>query len=339
MTTIANKVWNNAIILMGTVASLGVSVAQAASGYWNGTESAYWTNSANWSESAYPSGSDTASFTNAGNTRTTINIEGLENIKTVVFDSANAAAYTIGNGGANAQTLTTVADGQIILSSSLTSDQTIAAALQFSGGTSTIANNSATRTLTLNRVSNTVSGAGLNLNGVGAISVLGNLSADSGNLPLSINGSGAVTLSGNNNQLRSLALNSANAVLNLPEGSMTYFNSGDNLYVSQNSVINGPGAMVLYRGGGEDYANNSVANGKTLTVNAKLTGETGFEDRNGSNFGTIALLGQNDFTLNVIMNAAGTLVVTNIGNQASTTSNLGAGTKVIFNSTMAEPHA
>lgn len=182
-------------------------------------------------------------------------------------------------------------------------------------------------------MSNTVSGAGLNLNGVGAISVLGNLSADSGNLPLSINGSGTVTLSGNNNQLRSLAINGANAVLNLPEGSMTYFNSGDNLYVSQNSVINGPGAMVLYRGSGEDYANNSVANGKTLTVNAKLTGETGFEYWNGSNFGTIALLGQNDFTLNVIMNAAGTLVVTNIGNQASTTSNLGAGSKVIFNST------
>ena len=35
---------------------------RAASGTWNGTQSALWTNSANWSVSPYPSGGDTATF-------------------------------------------------------------------------------------------------------------------------------------------------------------------------------------------------------------------------------------------------------------------------------------
>jgi len=308
-----------------------VTVAQATSGYWNGTESASWTNSANWSAALYPSGTDTASFTNAGNGRTEIDVAGLSNIKYIAVDTANAAAYTFGSGGANAQALTIAADGQVSLSSSVASNQTFAAAVQLLGNF-TLVNSSAGRTLTLNKVTNTVSGASLSLSGSGAISILDNLSALGGKLPVSVNGTGVYTLSGSNNQIQSLAVNGANAVINLSAGSVTAFNGGDNLLASQNGVINGPGALFLDRGTGEDFANNSVASGKTLTINAKLTGTTGFEFWHNSNFGTFALLGQNDFTLNLIMNAAGTIVVTNVGNQASTTSNLGAGTKVIFSS-------
>jgi len=316
---------------LAALAVMFYGAAHAASGYWNGTESVFWTNTANWS-AAYPSGGDTASFTNAGNGQTIIDLTGLSSIKSIAFDTSAVASYTIGSGGANAQTLATAGDGQISLSATAAADQSFAAALQLPGNY-TFANDNAARTLTLNNVTGTTVDKSLTLNGTGAISILGNLSRGGNALNVYLNGTGAFTLSGANNQLSSLSLNGVNAVINLPEGSLTTFNSGGgvNLYAGQNSVINGPGAIVLSTGGGENYSDNSVANGKTLTINAKLTGTTGFEYWSGNAYGTVVLAGQNDFSEHVVMNAAGTISVTNIGNQV-TASNLGKGTKVIFNS-------
>ena len=312
--------------------------AYAASGTWNGTDNGYWTNSANWSVAPYPSGADTASFTNAGNSKTTIDLTGLSSIKSITFDTTNVASYTIGSGGANAQMLVAPDAGQITLATAAAADQTIAAAVQMQGNY-TFANNNAARTLTFNSVTNTSVDKTLTFLGTGAISLLGNLSAS--NLPLSVsaNGTGTLTLSGTNNQLKWLQINGDNAVINLSAGSLTTFNDGggDNLNASRDAVINGPGAIKLSSNGSSDPANNWVANGKTLTINAKLTGSTGLEYWHNSNFGTIALGGQNDFTLNVIMNAAGTFSVTNVGNQGSTTSNLGSGQKVTFNSSSGGP--
>jgi autotransporter-associated beta strand protein len=319
--------------LTAVLAVLWASTAHATSGTWNGTEGNCWTNSANWSASPYPSGNDTASFTNAGSGQTEVDVAGLSNIRYVAFDTGNAAAYTIGSGGAGAQTLNTVTDGQISLSSSVAAVQTFAAGVQLPGNY-TFANSATAQTLTFNNVTCT-GGASLTLNGSGAFSFLGNLSRNGYSFNINQNGTGAVTLSGANNQVNAWNINGANAVLNLAAGSLTTFNGGggNNIIASQDAVINGPGVLSLSTGGGENFADNSVTSGKTLTINARLTGATGFEYWNDSRFGTIALLGQNDFTLNVIMNAAGTIAVTNVGNQASTTSNLGAGTKVIFNST------
>ena len=322
-----------AVNIAAALAILWTGTASAASGAWTGTDNGSWTNSANWSAPPYPSGNDTASFTAAGNGQTTIDLAGLSSVKYIAFDSVNAAPYTIGAGGANAQTLAAVAGGQISLSSTVAADQTVAAALQLPGDF-TLVNSTASRTLTCNNVTCT-GGANLSLNGTGPVSILGNLTRGSYSFNVNQNGTGPVTLAGANNQLNALNINGAGAVLNLAAGSLTTFNGGggNNLMVSQDAVINGPGAIMLSTGGGENFADNSVSSGKTLTINAKLTGATGFEYWNDTRFGTMALYGQNDFTLNVIMNAAGTIAVTNVGNQASTTSNLGAGTKVIFNST------
>ena len=307
--------------------------AYAASGTWSGAGNGYWTNSANWSVSPYPSGADTASFTGAGNSQTTINVAGLSSIKGIFFDTANAASYTLGSGGANVQTLVAASDGVVSLSSTVASDQVIAAALQLPGSY-TFTNNAA-RTLTLNNVTGTTVDKTLNFYGSGPLSIFGNLSRGGNALYVNVNGAGPLSLSGANNQITTLTINGANAVISLAAGSLTTFNGsgGANLTATQDSVINGPGALYLSTGGGENYADNAVANGKTLTINAKLTGATGFEYWHGSYFGTVALLGQNDFTSNVIMNAAGTICVTNVGNQGSTTSNLGSGQRVIFCST------
>ncbi len=320
------------------LAILGAGAAYAASGTWNGTENGAWTNGANWSASPYPSGADTATFTNAGNGQTTLDLAGLSSIKSLTFDTATVVPYTIGAGGANVQTLVAPDAGAITLAPAAAADQTIAAAVQLQGNY-TIANNNAARTLTLNTVTNTAADKTVTFSGTGAVTLLGNLSANNGTLAVSANGTGALTLSGSNNQIKFLSVNGDNAVINLSSGSLTTFNDGggDNLNASKDAVINGPGAIKLSSNGSSDPANNWVANGKTLTINAKLTGATGLEYWHNNNFGTIALGGQNDFTLNVIMNAAGTFSVTNVGNQGSTTSNLGSGTKVTFNSSSGGP--
>lgn len=322
------------LVTLALAMSVGwATVSQAASGCWNGTQNAVWTNSANWSALPYPSGNDTASFTNAGNGNTTIDLTGLSTIKAITFDTGTVAAHTIGSGGVGAQTLTVVTSGQIGLTSSVGVDQTFAATVQLPGDY-TFANSAPARTLAFNGVTCTGSSA-LTLNNTGPLSFLGNLSRNGLTFNINQNGTNAVLLSGANNQVTMWTFNGVNAVLNLAAGSVTTFNGGggNNLLVTQDAVINGPGVMVLSTAGGENFADNCVANGKTLTVNAKLTGATGFEYWNDTRFGTIALYGQNDFTLNVIMNAAGTIAVTNVGNQASTTSNLGAGSRFIFNST------
>jgi len=308
-------------------------VLPAANGIWNGTESALWTNSANWSAAPYPSGNDTASFTNAGNSQTLIDIAGLSAIKSITFDSANAAGYTIGSGGADAQAVNLVTDGFITLSSPVVADQTFATTVQLPGNY-TFVNNTLTRLLTFNTVRCT-GGSTLSLNGTGAFSFLGNLLRNGLSFSINQNTTNVVTLYGTNNQVNAWNINGTKAILNLAEGALITFygGGGNNLIASQDAVINGPGAMILSNGGGENFADNSVASGKTLTIHARLTGATGFEYWHDRNFGTIALFGQNDFASNVIMNAAGTLAVTNVGNQGSLTSNLGAGSKVIFNST------
>jgi hypothetical protein len=173
-------------IRLTALAVLFYGAAHGASGIWNGAESGYWTNSANWS-AAYPSGGDTATFTNAGNGRTTVDLGGLSTIKSLAFDSASVASYTIGSGGANAQTLVTAGEGQISLSATAAADQTIAAAVQLPGNY-TLANSTAARTLTLNNVTGTTADKSLTLNGTGAIAFLGNLSRGSNALGVNVNG-------------------------------------------------------------------------------------------------------------------------------------------------------
>ena len=69
---------------------------RAASGIWNGTQDAYWTNSANWSASPYPSGGNTATFDNAGNGRTALSAEGLSTLLNMTFTGPSVASYTVG---------------------------------------------------------------------------------------------------------------------------------------------------------------------------------------------------------------------------------------------------
>jgi autotransporter-associated beta strand protein len=324
-------------MLTGVALLCAATVAQAANGTWNGTANALWTNSVNWSAAPYPSGGDTATFNNAGGVSTALDIAGLSGILNITFDTASAAAYTIGAGAANSQTLVMGNNGTYRMNSSVANGQTFNAAVQL--GTSgdagyTLLNDSA-QPLTFNNVVATANTKTLNINGSGNIAINGNLARGGGNINVILNNTGALTLSGANSQINSLQINGAGAVINLAAGSKTTFNNGGagNLMSAQNCTINGPGGIALSTTGGEGgYADNASETGTTLTINAPLlvSGDSGFEYWHNTYRGTIALLGDNSFVGQVLMNQPGTISCTNINNQG-VSGNLGKGQKVIHN--------
>ena len=325
-----------------TVAVLfGSAVVHAADGTWIGAASANWTNSPNWSASPYPSGDETATFSGVGNNQTTISVAGQSGIKFVTFDGYGIAPYIIGNGAVNSQTLVMRNDGAVLMTGSAGKSQQFNSSIQLGPDTAgynyTFQNDNFAKTLTFaGNVAGTPSGgtAGgktLTINGAGNIAVLGNITKGGATaLTVTDNSSGTLTLSGTN-VMTTLNMNGVpNSVIDIGSGLTTFSNGGSlNLVASQDCTINGTGAIVLSTGNG-DNSDNSAATGKTLTINTRITGATGFEYWHATNYGTIVLNGTNDFTQNIIMNAPGTISCARIGVKGSTTSNLGAGTTFTF---------
>ena len=132
----------------------GFSTAQAASGTWTGTESTAWTNNANWTSSTYPGNGtqQTATFNSGGNGNTTLDLDGLPSIRYLVFTN-EAAAYTLGTGGANAQPMVWEGAGQITVDGTVAATQRVDAAVQVgstvAASTHTFRNDSLTHPLVL----------------------------------------------------------------------------------------------------------------------------------------------------------------------------------------------
>lgn len=115
--------------------------AWAASATWNGTSSAIWATGGNWSATPVPGSGDTATFNNAGNGNTTLDLGSGVTIGNLVFDTATA--YILGSGGSGAQSLTLNNGGGITLTAANTSNQRLDAPLTLGtdGSTQTFAFN------------------------------------------------------------------------------------------------------------------------------------------------------------------------------------------------------
>ncbi len=192
------------LVLAGFFLLAGGAASHAASGTWNGTVNTNWSTTGNWSASPVPGLNDTATFNNAGNGRTTISLGTGAQISNIVFDTASAAAYTIGAGAPGSESLTMNGTGVFTVNSTVTNSQTFNAGLILStaNGARTLGftNNSimpgqslifAGGMTTANTGTKTIS-----INGSGNVSIGGILSNGSGVLALTKNGSGTLTLSG-----------------------------------------------------------------------------------------------------------------------------------------------
>ena len=121
----------------------GALSLQAASGNWTGLTDATWAG-ANWS-AATPGTGDTATFNGAGNANVVINLGGGVTINTVLFNTASAAAYTIGTSPAGGQTLSLNNTGGITMNSTVANNELFNAAIVLgtdaTAKTNTIVNN------------------------------------------------------------------------------------------------------------------------------------------------------------------------------------------------------
>jgi len=332
--------FGRAVVLFAGAFFCGAA-AFGANGTWTGAQDALWTNSANWSASPFAGQAvnDTAVFCNAGNGNTFLDVAGLYGLTSIIFDMPDVAAYTIGAGAPASQTLVMANGGTFQLTANAAASQSFNAAVQLGHATNnasfTFRNDNPGQTLAFSKVlapaASVANARSLNIEGVGPTHIQGDIEKGSSvSLSLNLNGVGPLTLSGNNT-LTALYMNGEpSSIINLAAGTNTFANGGSgNLIAQRDAVINGPGVLRLSDGGSENYADNGVAFGKTLTINAQIIG-AGFEYYHGTYSGTIVLNATNLFTGQVLINNPGTISVRRIGNRGSTDSNLGSGSYFRF---------
>jgi autotransporter-associated beta strand protein len=327
-------------LALASAAVFSVAIhAHASNGAWNGSADSYWTNSLNWSASPFPSGTQTATFDSGGSGRTEIDVAGLSIIKGITFTSAGAAAYTVGAGGARAQTLVATSESIVKLDASAANSQVFNANVQLGpdqGATTNIfQNDSLTRTLTVagNLLSpasgGTIGYKNIFVTGAGETRLLGNI-IKSYVVIIYANGAGTLTLSGSNfiNRLEGGSVSSVPCHVDIGSGYLHLDNGWYPIIAYQDTVIDGAGILRI----SPTAANLAwcwVANGKTLTINPAIRCTGGLSHVGGN--GTLVLSGLNDFASNIVFNSSGVISVAKVGNVGSLTSNLGQGKRVVFN--------
>ena len=267
----------------------GASMAKstfAATETWTGATDVYWAD-ANWSPSGYvPTLGDTAVFNNAGNAVTTIDLGAGVTIGNVLFDSANAAAYTIGNGSIGSQTLTLNDAGTITVNPTVANSQVFNAAITLgtdeTAQTYTVTNNSPNTVTFAGNITGSISGATAGVEtfavgGTGNTTVSGNLlyGAAAADLAITKNGIGTLTLSGSNSYTGTTTVNQGTLELDFTAATAPAAN-----------IINAGSAVKL--AGGTLLINGNATTPSTQTINGLALGP-------GQNYVTV----NNNATLNL----------------------------------------
>lgn len=325
-----------------TIVAIAVLIARgsahAASATWNGTTNTTWSTSTNWSAGGPPGTGDTATFNNAGNANTTISLNGIT-VNTILFDTSSAAAYTLGSGGVNGQTLTLNFSGAITVNSTVTNNQLFNATVRLgtdgaSTGSFTFTNNSATATLTFAGLvseataNNSNPARTLNLagSGNGVINgiINGNGASNGGNaeplVSISKSGTGTWTLSGANTYAGGTTVSAGTLLVNNTTGSGT--GSGA-------VTVNGSGTTL----GGTGTITGTVTLGNTTPgaiLNPGPKGTAGTAASVGTlRTGALTLTGSNTFHVD----ASGTL--TSNWDQLIVTGGVTLGTTSVLDLTIA----
>ena len=146
---------------------------------WTGANGSTWAD-ANWSSSPVPGAANnvhTATFNSAGGGQTTINLGAGVTLNTVLFETATAAAYTIGSGAVGSQTLTLENGGAITTSGTVVNGQVVNAAVVLgtdrSAQTYTISNNATTPATALTVAGNITGAASGGTAGAKTLAVVG----------------------------------------------------------------------------------------------------------------------------------------------------------------------
>ncbi len=261
-----------AALTVTSVLAAGSALAGSAS--WNGTADSTWANAGNWSASTVPGSGDTATFNGAGNGNITLDLGVGITLGSLLFDTAGAAAYTIGTAGS--QSLTLDDGGAIQRSGTVSSDERVNAAITLGTATAAsylLSNAGAAGRLTFaGMIAGGAGGAAgakvLTIDGAGHTDISGAI-ADGGaaSLALTKTGTGTLTLTGANGYSGPTVINAGRLDLRLtaavsyklPASGMTVTNSGSAEAAYNGTVVSstleagaGPGganAMTIIAGG------------------------------------------------------------------------------------------
>ena len=287
--------------VLATVAATARN-ASAASATWNGTTDALWSTAGNWS-AATPTTGDTATFKNAGNSNTAITV-GTISLSNITFDTASAAAYTLGTGAdtitlANGTTTAVTMNSTVVQNETINANLTLGTAL---AGTTTFTNNSTTNLLTLGGnitggIGGTAAAKTVTLNGAGDTAVSGIISNGGGtSVALTKSGAGVLTLSGSNNYTGA-------TTIGLVGGA-----GGGTLRLSGSGKL-GTGAITIY-GGTLDLGNTTQTTGTLTMGGAAFSTSTAILIGSGTlNLGTdVTFAGGNNHAGGVISGSGGGVI-------------------------------
>ena len=265
----------------GLILLAGALNLEAASGSWTGAVDANWAE-ANWSATPVPASGDTAIFSGSGSGNTTINLGSGVTILDLLFNTGNAAAYTIGTSPAGSQALSLNNSGAITVNSAVTNDELINAAIVLgtdaTAQTYTLANNSA-KALTFagNIYGGPAGGAAgtktLAVNGSGNTVISGNLTNGSATtIALTKTGAGTLTINGTLNATTGLNAQGAYGLVTVNGGILALdfanFSASGNadLLDDYTPVSLGGGALQII--GNATYASTqNFINGSGVTAN------------------------------------------------------------------------
>ena len=253
--------------LLGSIAALTLCLAQTASGAsgtWNGTAAdGLWGSAGNWT-GGLPGSGDTATFDSAGGGFTTISLGLGVTVSAIIFNSSAAAAYTIGSGAVNSETLTLNNGGSITMAGSVVQNELFNAAIVL--GTDATA---ATYTFTNNSATNLLNFAGTITGGTGGAAAAKTLAVGgTGNTLIggAISDGGATALALTKSGTGNLTLRGAN----LYTGTTTV--QGGTLTLDANTGAGSiAGAALTFSGGGGTFNYLQSATGSTQAFSGALT--------------------------------------------------------------------
>ena len=263
----------------------------AASGSWTGATDNTWAG-ANWTAAPVPGPGDTATFDGGGNGFTTIDLGTGVTVGNLIFSTSLAAAYTVGVGPVDSQTLSLNNNGGITLNSTVLSNEWIDAAIVLgtdsTAQTNSFINNSAeTLTLAGNVYGGPAAGAGtagtktLAIGGAGNTVISGSLLNGASSVPTTTTvaltklGAGILTFNGtvDASQIGSGAGGGAYGTVTVSGGSLTvdFSNAGavSDLLNSYSPVSLGGGALEVI-GNATNASIQNFTNGSGVTVNPGL---------------------------------------------------------------------
>lgn len=260
----------------------------AANATWSGASDALWATLGNWNNAlSVPGAGETATF-NAASSNATVNVGTGLSVGSIVFDTANAAAYTVGAGGAGGQTLTLTTG--VTANAGVTTNQLFHANVLFGSGTAgTYAiGNSSSGTLTF--AGTMQGGAGgtagakiVNVSGGNVVLTNAITAGGASSVALRNTSSGTVTLSGSvSSSLADLRASTSAGLVRIDGQSVTVANSSSygGTGASQTGRFDLVTGTVAFNGGISTAATSSdgsmirVSGGGFTSTTVTITGRT-----------------------------------------------------------------